>query len=334
MSLNQIFSIQQIGEGTFGNVCKARKDNTGSQMALKLINIRGVESTVPNHALRELYALRELNHAHVVSLFGAIPSGHTITLLFEYFPFDLSKILGASVRPLGVDFARRILLMLLHALDYCHRRTIIHRDLKPSNLLLNYDGVLKIADFGLARVHNILRSGVYTHQIATRWYRAPELLFGARKYTFSVDMWAVGTIFAEVLNNLPLFAGEGDIRQIYKVVQVLGKPPSKDWYGAGELPDLNKISFPDLLKVGISPMFQNIDVEALELLSALLHFNPCKRATPAVCLRHSFFLNCKTISKVDRPLQTKQEQNLNFNLIYNSTELQLVNPTCICKSHQ
>ena len=101
-------------------------------------------------------------------------------------------------------------------------------------------------------MHNILRSGVYTHQIATRWYRAPELLFGARKYTFSVDMWAVGTIFAEVLNNLPLFAGEGDIRQIYKVIQVLGKPSSRDWYGAGELPDLNKITFPDLLKVGIT----------------------------------------------------------------------------------
>ena len=239
MSLNEIFSVHQIGGGTFGNVCKARKENSGRLIALKLIKIRGAESTIPNHVLRELCALLELDHAHVVPFFGAAPSGYTVTLIFEYFPFDLSKFLEVSTRPLGIDFARRILLMLLRALDYCHRRTIIHRDLKPSNLLLNNDGILKIADFGLARVHNILRSGVYTHQVATRWYRAPELLFGARKYTFSVDMWAVGTIFAEVLNNIPLFAGEGDIHQIYKLVQVLGQPSPRDWHGPGKGPDFD-----------------------------------------------------------------------------------------------
>ena len=146
-----------------------------------------------------------------MALFGAIPSGHTVTLLFEYFPFDLSKILGGSVRPLGVEFARHILLMLLRALDYCHRRTIIHRDLKPANLLLNYDGVLKIADFGLARVHNILRSGVYTHQIATRWYRAPECLLTDGYYGYKMDLWGVGCVLFEVISLFPLFPGNDEL---------------------------------------------------------------------------------------------------------------------------
>ena len=103
----------------------------------------------------------------------------------------------------------------------------MHRDLKPANLLISPTGHLKIADFGLARVFSSDEGRLYSHQVATRWYRAPELLYGARKYDQAVDLWAVGCIFGELINNSPLFAGENDIDQLYSVLRVIGTPSVK-----------------------------------------------------------------------------------------------------------
>ena len=136
---------------------------------------------------------------------------------------------------------------------------------------------LKIADFGLARVHDPFSNDSYTHQVATRWYRAPELLFGARKYGVGVDLWAVGTIFGELLNHSPIFPGENDINQIYRVLQVLGTPTIELWPEVIDLPDFNKISFPTMTPIHLKHVVPNGSLPALDLLLSFLKYRPQNR---------------------------------------------------------
>jgi cell cycle related kinase len=219
--------------------------------------------------------------------------------VFEHTPIDLANYLDKAIKPLNLSSVRRLMLMLLRGLGHCHRRSVMHRDLKPSNLLLQRNGTLKLADFGLARVHNFKKTTTYTHQVATRWYRAPELLFGGRKYTCSIDIWAAGAIFGELLTLSPLFAGENDINQIYKVIQVLGKPNNENWYEAHELPDYSKISFPVLEMVNFAAFFSNISPDATNLLISMLQFNPAKRATVEKCIVSRFVSGRKSVNSAN-----------------------------------
>ncbi|KAH9596098.1 Cyclin-dependent kinase 20, variant 2 [Schistosoma haematobium] len=128
---------------------------------------------------------------------------------------DLSEVIRNSEPPLTEEQSKCYMLMILRGVEVMHANGIMHRDLKPANLLISSEGVLKIADFGLARVFENNNERLYSHQVATRWYRAPELLYGAKKYTNSVDLWyvnynlfsfrAIGCIFGELLNSSPMF---------------------------------------------------------------------------------------------------------------------------------
>ena len=138
---------------------------------------------------------------------------------------------------------------------------------QPANLLISAEGRLKIADFGLSRISEGREGRQYSHQVATRWYRAPELLYGSRSYTEGVDLWAVGCIFGELLNNCPLFPGENDIDQLGIVIRNLGTPAEKSWPGASCLPDYSKITFPDCQGVSYEDMVPEASVSAVNLLS-------------------------------------------------------------------
>ncbi|XP_074063036.1 cyclin-dependent kinase 20 isoform X5 [Macrotis lagotis] len=150
-------------------------------------------------------------------------------------------------------------------------------DLKPANLLISSSGQLKIADFGLARVFSHEGDRLYSHQVATRWYRAPELLYGARQYDEGVDLWAVGCILGELLNGSPLFPGENDIEQLCCVLQVLGTPSPQVWPEITELPDYNKISFKEQLPLPLDEVLPDASPQALKLLSSFLTYPPRHR---------------------------------------------------------
>ena len=200
---------------------------------------------------------------------------------------DLSEVIRNSENPLNESQIKSYMLMLLKGVAHCHDKNIMHRDLKPANLLIANDGRLKIADFGLARLFDHDGERLYSHQVATRWYRAPELLYGARKYDKGVDLWAIGAIFGELLNNSPLFPGSSDIEQLSYVLKVLGTP--KDWPGVADLPDYNKINFPEYSPTPWEEILPDASPDAIDLLKQFLVYDSKKRIQARDALLHPYF---------------------------------------------
>lgn len=207
---------------------------------------------MPSTAIREISLLKEMNDPNIVRLLNIVHAdGHKLYLVFEFLDLDLKKYMEAlpvaeggrgKALPegsqemqrlgLGKDMVKKFMAQLVEGVRYCHSHRILHRDLKPQNLLIDRDGNLKLADFGLARAFGVpLRT--YTHevsreiaiemnstltmQVVTLWYRAPEILLGGRQYSTGVDMWSVGAIFAEMCTRKPLFPGDSEIDEIFKI---------------------------------------------------------------------------------------------------------------------
>jgi cyclin-dependent kinase 2 len=149
-------------------------------------------------------------------------------LVFELVDYDLKKYMGEHKATMTAYQVKLFLYQLCNGLNYCHARRIIHRDLKPQNLLIDKAGTLKIADFGLARAFS-LPIKTLTHEIETLWYRAPEVLLGQKQYSLGVDIWAVGCIFSELMEKKPMFCGDSEIDQIFKIFQFHGTPTPAQW---------------------------------------------------------------------------------------------------------
>ncbi|KAJ6059900.1 hypothetical protein N7499_003114 [Penicillium canescens] len=176
---------------------------------------------------------------------------------------------------LGDAMVKKFMVQLVEGIRYCHSRRILHRDLKPQNLLIDRDGNLKLADFGQARAFGVpLRT--YTHEVVTLWYRCPEILLGGRQYSTGVDMWSVGTIFAEMYTRKPLFPGDSEIDEIFKIFRVLGTPDEELW------PDWKR---PD------ASIVPGMEPAGLELLDALLEYDPAHRLSAKQACIHPYFRN-------------------------------------------
>jgi cyclin-dependent kinase len=192
--------MEKIGEGTYGVVYKAKDRVTGEIIALKKIRLEAEDEGIPSTAIREISLLKELQHPNIVRLYDVVHTERKLTLVFEFLDQDLKKYLDVCDSGLDLPILKSFLFQLLTGVAYCHQHRVLHRDLKPPNLLINREGQLKLADFGLARAFGIpVRS--YTHEVVTLWYRAPDVLMGSRKYSTPVDIWSVGCIFAEMANG-------------------------------------------------------------------------------------------------------------------------------------
>jgi len=240
--------VEKIGEGTYGVVYKARDRTTGAVVALKKIRLEQEEEGVPSTAIREISLLKELRHANVVRLTDVVHADAKLYLVFEFLDVRAGggggggegRRAAAGARrpapptprhhpspPAQVDLKKHMdahpglcrdgraiklfLYQMLAGIAYCHAHRVLHRDLKPQNLLIDAErGALKLADFGLARAFG-LPVRAYTHEVVTLWYRAPEILLGAKHYSTPVDVWSIGCIFAEMVNGRPLFPGDSEV---------------------------------------------------------------------------------------------------------------------------
>ncbi|XP_075406356.1 cyclin-dependent kinase 5 isoform X1 [Tenrec ecaudatus] len=225
--------LEKIGEGTYGTVFKAKNRETHEIVALKRVRLDDDDEGVPSSALREICLLKELKHKNIVRLHDVLHSDKKLTLVFEFCDQDLKKYFDSCNGDLDPEIVKSFLFQLLKGLGFCHSRNVLHRDLKPQNLLINRNGELKLADFGLARAFGI-PVRCYSAEVVTLWYRPPDVLFGAKLYSTSIDMWSAGCIFAELANaGRPLFPGNDVDDQLKRIFRypawaLLPEPPAMD----------------------------------------------------------------------------------------------------------
>lgn len=282
--------MEKIGEGTYGVVYKAKDRVTGEIIALKKIRLEAEDEGIPSTAIREISLLKELQHPNIVRLYDVVHTENKLTLVFEFLDQDLKKYLDVCDSGLDIPILKSFLYQLLTGVAYCHHHRVLHRDLKPPNLLINREGQLKLADFGLARAFGIpVRS--YTHEVVTLWYRAPDILMASRRYSTPVDIWSVGCIFAEMCNGRPLFSGTSEADQLDKIFRLLGTVT--EYPGIEELPEYSPDILPryDPPRDGIGSLVPTLDVSGVDLLSKMLQYDPAKRINAQKALEHPFFFD-------------------------------------------
>ncbi|KAF6752707.1 kinase-like domain-containing protein [Ephemerocybe angulata] len=287
--------IEKVGEGTYGVVYKARDTTTNAIVALKKIRLEAEDEGVPSTAIREISLLKELKDRNIVQLLDIVHADQKLYLVFEFLEGDLKRYIETGNQnrtPITPAIVKKFTHQLVSGLLYCHAHRILHRDLKPQNLLIDEYDNLKLADFGLARAFGIpMRT--YTHEVVTLWYRAPEVLLGSRHYSTAIDMWSVGCIFAEMaMQGAPLFPGDSEIDQIFKIFRIMGTPNDDTWPGVSSMPDY-KPTFPQWSKQDIAKIVPALDDGGLDLLKATLTYDSAKRISAKRALVHPYFAGYK-----------------------------------------
>ncbi|KAK8209625.1 cyclin-dependent protein kinase-like protein Ssn3 [Phyllosticta capitalensis] len=320
-----------ISSGTYGRVFKAQS-RTGQVGLFAIKKFKPdkegeIQYTgISQSAIREMALCTELEHPNVVHTVEIILEDKCIFIVFEYAEHDLLQIVHHHTQtprqPIPARTIQSILYQLLQGLHYLHRNWVMHRDLKPANIMVTGAGAVKIGDLGLARLFYKPLGSLYSGDkvVVTIWYRAPELLLGARHYTPAIDLWAVGCIFAELLALRPIFKGEEakldnkkqppfQRNQMQKIVEIMGMPRVEEWpllRSMPEYPQLPSLSagnprinrpmglrawydacmrsngYPD--RPGETP-----GPEGYALLQGLLEYDPKKRLTAEQALQHPYF---------------------------------------------
>lgn len=282
---------KKLGEGTYAVVYLGEQISTGRQVAIKEIKTEGFKDGLDMSALREVKYLQEMRHLNIIELVDVFSDlQQNLNLVLEVLPSDLEKILrDKNIMISGID-VKRWLLMILRGIYHCHRNQIIHRDLKPNNLLMDDLGNLKIADFGLARNVDYPTENL-TSNVVTRWYRAPELLFGSKHYTKAIDIWSIGTIFAEMMLRIPYLPGSDDNNQLIVTIQALGTPTEDNWEGVSHLPLYNNLTvYPAPTRSELRKRFPAATEKALDIMEGMLIMDPMKRWSCEEVLQHGYFL--------------------------------------------
>ncbi|KAL1877100.1 hypothetical protein VTK73DRAFT_8837 [Phialemonium thermophilum] len=302
--------LGKLGEGTFGEVHRARSRKTGALVALKKIIMHNEKDGFPITALREIKLLKLLSHKNVLKLEDMAvehPGRNAdkrkrpiMYMVTPYMDHDLSGLLDNPSVHFTVPQIKCYMLQLLDGLKYLHENHILHRDMKAANLLINNKGILQIADFGLARHYDgpTPRSGYgggeghrdYTSLVVTRWYRPPELLMHLKKYTTAIDMWGVGCVFGEMLLGKPILAGESDGHQLEIIFDLCGTPTDETMPGWKSLPGAEALN-PRPRPPNLSHRFREFGSGAVSLLKELLKLDWRTRINAIDALQHPYFRN-------------------------------------------
>ncbi len=289
-------TLSRLGEGTYGVVYKALLNtqiNSKNYVALKKIRIGKEADGLPLSAQREISILKKLNHMNVVKVLKVVVGKRLddVFLVMEYCSTDLAYVMDNVISKgngYSTSNVKCLMTQLLKGVDYLHNNYVIHRDLKLSNLLLTTEGVLKIADFGLARQFSKPLEDM-TPNVVTLWYRSPELVLGSQNYSTAVDIWSVGCIFAEFLLSTPLMPGETEVEQLMMIHDLLGSLDERIWPGFSKLPFAQMVSFSDK-KDDFDSRFAICSSACKRLLKRMLTWCPEDRTSARDALDASFFL--------------------------------------------
>ncbi|XP_067434714.1 serine/threonine-protein kinase MAK isoform X2 [Thunnus thynnus] len=284
--MNRYTTLKQLGDGTYGSVLMGRSNESGELVAIKRMK-RKFYSWEECMNLREVKSLKKLNHANVVKLKEVIRENDHLYFVFEYMKENLYQLMKDRRKLFPESVIRNISFQILQGLSFIHKHGFFHRDMKPENLLCMGPELVKIADFGLAR--EIRSKPPYTDYVSTRWYRAPEVLLRSSTYSSPIDLWAVGCIMAELYTLRPLFPGNSEVDEIFKICQVLGTVKKLDWPEGYHLASAMNFRFPQCVPTHLKTLIPNASNEAIALMKDLLQWDPKKRPTAVQSLRYPYF---------------------------------------------
>ncbi|KIJ20869.1 hypothetical protein PAXINDRAFT_66834, partial [Paxillus involutus ATCC 200175] len=317
--------VREMGSGAYGVVVSAADEISGETVAIKLVTRVFEKVQLAKRALREITLLRHFaNHENITGLIDVdaiSPDFQEIYIFMEPMEADLHQIIKSG-QTLTNEHVQYFLYQILRGMKYIHSASVIHRDLKPGNLLVNSDCELKICDFGLSRGFDAVpdehTSGHLTEYVATRWYRAPEIMLAFRTLTEmmhgTVDVWSIGCIFAELLLGRPLFKGKDYVDQVNKILDVLGTPEESVIHRIGSDKAQAYIrSLPVKSGVPLRKLLPTADVQgkhlqpSLDLLEKMITFDPTSRIAVPDALAHPWLASYH--EETDEPeCQTKFER--------------------------
>ncbi|KAI9833594.1 MAG: hypothetical protein M1819_003547 [Sarea resinae] len=291
-SISSFEQLNQLGEGTYGVVYRARDVRSSKIVALKQVRILPEErqNGIPITALREISILRSLKHTNIINVLDVAVGERSLEevyMVMEYAEQDLAVLIDEHKAIFGLSQVKCLFRQLLEGLEYLHRNDIIHRDVKIQNILLTSKGVLKLADFGMAREYS---PRPLTPGVVTIWYRSPELLLGTKNYTPSVDMWSAGLILAELLLSTPCLPGETPIEQLSLIVKLIGSPAPEDMaallaMGCPDFISWRRQSMPQGRADNLERRFlAETTKETVNVLAGLLRWDPGARWTASEAL--------------------------------------------------
>uniref|UniRef100_A0A5F9CD76 non-specific serine/threonine protein kinase n=1 Tax=Oryctolagus cuniculus TaxID=9986 RepID=A0A5F9CD76_RABIT len=304
--MNRYTTMRQLGDGTYGSVLMGKSNESGELVAIKRMK-RKFYSWDECMNLREVKSLKKLNHANVIKLKEVIRENDHLYFIFEYMKENLYQLMKERNKLFPESVIRNIMYQILQGLAFIHKHGFFHRDMKPENLLCMGPELVKIADFGLAR--ELRSQPPYTDYVSTRWYRAPEVLLRSSVYSSPIDVWAVGSIMAELYTLRPLFPGTSEVDEIFKICQVLGTPKKSDWPEGYQLASSMNFRFPQCVPINLKTLIPNASNEAIQLMTEMLNWDPKKRPTAGQALKHPYFQVGQVLGPSAHHLEAKQPFN-------------------------
>lgn len=283
-----------IGEGTYGKVSRAKDVRTGKVVAIKKAKVSAVDQQVGGigfTALREIKLMQAIKHPHVMGCLDVYAENGVLHLVMDFMNTDMRRVIDDRSLACSEADAKCMARQLMCGLAALHRRWFVHRDVTPGNVFMNsVTGVAMLGDFGFARTIGH-RDRPLTPLCTTLWYRAPELLYGAKFYGQAVDIWSAGCIVAELFLRKPLFQGHGEIGMMTKIFEKRGTPTEDVWTDVSALPSY--LEFSKNEKVPMSNVLGNASSFAQSLIDGLLSLDPKQRPTADGALQHEFFTHAQ-----------------------------------------